>query len=197
MHVNIDTPGHPRWIWFVQRTGLICSAAHHFGATTFGLFWIISFEFVKVFWTCFSSWERFIGFLADASLRGRRKTGRGRGWGREKSAKEGKRGKGNLPLFSSSLSPTPFDACYTGWLMLNTISRMLAFLFAVGIPETLGILQIATAIAIYLRQLYITNNTTKHCRTLYCHLEKEKKRGRKRERKKDELRELKQSTKWS
>ena len=79
--------------------------------------------------------------------------------------------------------------------MLNTISRKLAFLFAVGIPETLGILQIATAIAIYLRQLYITNNTTKHCRTLYCNLEKEKKRGRKRERKKDELRELKQSTK--
>ena len=63
--------------------------------------------------------------------------------------------------------------------MLNTISRTLAFLFAVGIPETLGILQIATAIAIYLRQLYITNNTTKHCRTLYCHLEKEKKRGAK------------------
>ena len=133
--------------------------------------------------------------IPDASLRGRRKKGRGRGWGREKSAKEGKRGKGNLPLFSSSLSPTPFDACYTGWLMLNTISRMLAFLFAVGIPETLGILQIATAIAIYLGQLYITNNTTKHCRTLYCNLEKEKKRGRKRERKKDELRELKQSTK--
>ena len=79
--------------------------------------------------------------------------------------------------------------------MLNTISTMLACLFTVGIPELLGILQIATAIAIYLRQLYITDNTTKHCRTLYCHLEKEKKRGRKRERKKDELRELKQTTK--
>ena len=65
--------------------------------------------------------------IPDASLRGRRKKGRGRGWRREKSAKEGKRGKGNLPLFSSSLSPTPFDACYTGWLMLNTISRTLAF----------------------------------------------------------------------
>ena len=91
MHVNIDTPGHPGWISFVQRIGLICSAAHHFGATTFGLFWIISFEFVKVFWACFSSWERFIGFLADASLRGRRKKGKGRGWGRVKSAKKGKR----------------------------------------------------------------------------------------------------------
>ena len=79
--------------------------------------------------------------------------------------------------------------------MLNTICTMLACLFTVGIPEPLGILQIATAIAIYLRQLYITNNTTKHCRTLYCNSEKEKKKGRKRERKKDELRELKQSTK--
>ena len=79
--------------------------------------------------------------------------------------------------------------------MLNTISTMLACLFTVGVSEPLGILQIATAMAIYLRQLYITNNTTKHCRTLYCNLEKEKKRGRKRERKKDELRELKQSTK--
>ena len=79
--------------------------------------------------------------------------------------------------------------------MLNTISTMLACLFTVGVSEPLGILQIATAMAIYLRQLYITNNTTKHCRTLYCNLEKENKRGRKRERKKDELRELKQSTK--
>ena len=148
MHVNIDTPGHPGWIWFIQRTGLICSAAHHFGATTFGLFWIISFEFVKVFWACFSSWERFIGFLADASLRGRRKKGRGRGWGREKSAKEVKRGKGNPPLFSLPPYPLPLST-----LMLNTISTILACLFTVGIPEPLGILQTATAIAIYLRQL--------------------------------------------
>ena len=116
--------------------------------------------------------------------------------GEGEKRERGKKGKRESPsFFPSSLSPTPFDACYTGWLMLNTISTMLAFLFAVGVPETLGILQIAPAIAIYLRQLYITNNTTKHCRTLYCNLEKEKKRGRKRERKKDELRELKQSTK--
>ena len=114
--------------------------------------------------------------------------------GEGEKRERGKKGKRESPsFFPSSLSPTPFDACYTGWLMLNTISTMLAFLFAVGVPETLGILQIAPAIAIYLRQLYITNNTTKHCRTLYCNLEKEKKRGRKRERKKDELRELKQS----
>ena len=111
-------------------------------------FWIISFEFVKVFWACFSSWERFIGFLADASLRGRRKKGRGRGWGREKSAKEVKRGKGNPPLFSLPPYPLPLST-----LMLNTISTILACLFTVGIPEPLGILQTATAIAIYLRQL--------------------------------------------
>ena len=112
--------GHPGWIWFIQRTGLICSAAYHFGATTFGLFWIISFEFVKVFWTCFSSWERFIGFLADASLRGRRKKGRGRGWGREKSAKEGKRGKENLPLFSLPPYPLPLStpATQAGWCLI-------------------------------------------------------------------------------
>ena len=107
----------------------------------------------------------------------------GKGVGEGEKRERGKKGKRESPSFyPSSLSPTPFDACYTGWLMLNTISRTLAFLFAVGIPETLGILQIATAIAIYLGQLYITNNTTKHCRTLYCNLEKEKKRGRKRER---------------
>ena len=51
-----------------------------------------------------------------ASLRGRRKNGRG-GGGR-KVRKQGK-GKGALSpqshsFFPSSLSPTPFDACYVG-----------------------------------------------------------------------------------
>ena len=47
--------------------------------------------------------------IADASLRGRGKKGRGRGWGREKSAKEGKRGKGNPPLFSLPPYPLPLS----------------------------------------------------------------------------------------
>ena len=57
------------------------------------------------------------------SLRGGRKKGRVRG--REKSAKEGKM-KGSLPslpnpspFFPSSLSPTPFDACYAGYYFLG------------------------------------------------------------------------------
>ena len=50
------------------------------------------------------------------------------GLGREKGAKEGKR-EGSLALspqfpffFPSSLSPTPFDACYAGYLIMRLFS---------------------------------------------------------------------------
>ena len=111
--------------------GFICSAAHHFGATTFGLFWIISFEFVKVCWIASLAAKASLVSKADASLRGRPKKGKGRG--REKSAKEGKRESPSF--FPSSLYPIPFDACYAGSMILNAISTILACLFTVAIPE--------------------------------------------------------------
>ena len=69
------------------------------------------------------------------SLCGRRKKGRGRGGGR-KARKKGK-GKGsrrplpslpNPPLFfSSSLSPSPFAACYTGYILHSQQHQLLIY----------------------------------------------------------------------
>ena len=82
---------------------------------------------------CYLSKPVLWGHPVLSSLQGRRKKGRGR----EKSTKEGK-GKGAFPslpnpppFFPFSLSPTPFDACYAGyvlsrhysiprWCLLNT-----------------------------------------------------------------------------
>ena len=60
---------------------------------------------------------------------------RGGGGGREKSAKEGKREGVPYPLsvislfFPSSLSPTPFDAGYAGYLFENDLKLNVKFIF--------------------------------------------------------------------
>ena len=62
------------WIPGEPREDLICTVPRphlldrrliwpgHFGARSFGNFWIISFKFSKAYWIRFSSWESFIGF---------------------------------------------------------------------------------------------------------------------------------------
>ena len=61
-------------------------------------------------------------FCPGISLHG----GRKKGWGREDWEKR-ERGESNPPHFEpSSLSPTPFDACYAGYLGFFFFSKHLS-----------------------------------------------------------------------